>query len=150
MIRKSLICLLVLSFSGCIVRGPKTENKTPLAALNGKSYDVSEDSGGQRLLVPILTKKDRASVIEGRLEMKNGIASVPLRFVKIGLFDSGEKLVTESTTDPSGIFRLNGIVPNGSYKVKVLSEKYRGSATVDVKDYVTHDVLIFAESSAAK
>ncbi len=132
---------ILLVFSGCAT----PEVKHPLNVLNGENYEVGPLGPPAVIVVPLTSPKERESHIEGLIQVSNGLMTTPLRHIPVALFDRTGKQVLETTTDSDGMFRLAGIIVNGTYQIKIMSAKYKGAQSVTIKDYVTDGLIISAK-----
>jgi hypothetical protein len=140
---KLLGLLLIISiFSGCIIRGPKTENKTPLSVLNGENYDNGPNPyGADRLILPVITTKERQTRIRGSVRTESGIAEIPLKNCLVEL-RLNEALVKKTTTDSFGDFTISGVIKNGSYTLHAISKSFEGEKRIEVSQYDVDNVVI--------
>ena len=95
--------------------------------------------------VPVsMKRKHKDCKISGTVLLKGDSFITPLNRQKVKLINSDEKVVAEAFTQTDGLFKLQGIFPNGSYKLASNSENFVGELKIDIKSYEIHDLKIFA------
>lgn len=137
--------LVVISFfllCGCVY-GPKVEHKGPLDVLSGDNYE-GDGLVQNAVFAPMAKRKERLTRIEGRLVYDQNGLDVPLKFTTLVLSASGGEVEQKMSTDLNGKFVFSGVFHNGTYVVKVDSEKWRGEKKLGVDSYLIEDVVIRA------
>lgn len=84
--------------------------------------------------------------IAGSVAIETPAARVPVAFETVGLYRSGALTATAST-DSRGRFRFVGLIPNGAYEVRVLSDRWRGTVAVRLVGRPRRDVELVADAS---
>lgn len=149
---KLLILFLCVSLLvSCVSQGPKDEVKNKLGYLNGKTYGVTQEndprqnntSGVVARMVPGAgipvgywgKVKNRNTIISGSVFFRRDGMVFPISNQKVFLKDFEGRILQEDRTSPSGEFKFNIEIPNGSYKIKLFAKEYKGSMKIEVKDY---------------
>jgi hypothetical protein len=148
-----MICFVALwsmLLSACAY-GPKTENKSPLSVLNGENYETTPTgaSGSSVMGVPIVKTKERATHVRGKVVVRAELVDVPVRFVKLAVFSNEGAKLQEATTDSDGSFNLVAILKNGIYRLEVLSPRYSGELTFEVRQYEIENIVLQARSKTS-
>ncbi|MGE5086917.1 MAG: hypothetical protein ACM3MG_11495 [Bacillota bacterium] len=136
----------------------KTEVKNPLEYLNGKTYGVQgEAPAGQAEGVwkgpsgiPVAGVKNQMTRVRGALMLGSGISSTPLKFTLVRLVDENAKTVAEATSDLQGRFVLSGVISNGHYVARVISQKFSGEVKVFVDRYDINVAIPVVENNSSK
>ncbi|MES2854363.1 MAG: carboxypeptidase-like regulatory domain-containing protein [Bdellovibrionota bacterium] len=118
------ICALLVS---CVAVRPKTENKA----------------------VAVAKEKTRESSVSGMVISKDGIVDAPLKFAALGLYNANDKLVAKAKTDATGKYRMTAKLPNGLYRLKLISGKHVGSTVVPVNGYKISNADLIAVTNTA-
>jgi hypothetical protein len=126
--------------------GPKAERKTPLSYLSGENYETGPGGQADQLVIPVVKRKEQATLIEGRVFAGEGINTVQVRNVQVGLYDHEGHLLLTSTSAEGGQFQFQAPIRNGKYRLKLNSDRYRGEVPLEVSSYTIKDVLIRAET----
>jgi hypothetical protein len=85
--------------------------------------------------------------IAGSVVIETRAARLPVAFENVGLYRGGALTATAST-DGRGRFRFLGLIPNGAYEVRVLSDRWRGTARVLLVGRPRRDVMLVADVSS--
>ncbi|MGE3973503.1 MAG: hypothetical protein AB7F59_03145 [Bdellovibrionales bacterium] len=134
-----LFVIFLLALSAC-ARGPKTEKKSPLNYANGEHYQQTANILG----VPVLERVEKQTKIKGQVIVKGQPFNTPLRFQKMALKNK-DNVVLKTSTNSEGIFEFTGEIPNGFYRVELVSERYKAAAEVHVTAYENKDLLLVVE-----
>jgi hypothetical protein len=134
----ALSCFLI----GSCVYGPKAERKTPLSYLDGENYATTVEGYSDVLAVPLAIRKEKATQIDGKVLLGEGIAGVPIKNQKVALYSPEGKLLSEVTSGNAGEFRIKSAIRNGSYVLKVVSDSYSGEVPITIKDYTLENVVL--------
>jgi hypothetical protein len=151
------LALMPLLFVACASK-EKTEVKNPLEYLNGKTYGVQgEAPAGQAEGVwkgpsgiPVAGVKNQMTRVTGTLMVGTGISSTPLKFTLVRLVDENGITVAETTSELNGQFVLSGVIPNGRYVARVISQKFSGEVKVFVDRYDIKVIIPVVESGSSK
>jgi hypothetical protein len=133
-----------LGVGSACVYGPKAERKTPMSHLSGENYETGPMGGRDQLILPVVKRKEKATLIEGQVLVGEGIEASPLRNVQVGLYDSDDHLIYTSTSGAGGQFRIHTPVQNGKYLLRLVSNQYNGETPIEVTSYTLTNVLIRA------
>jgi hypothetical protein len=137
-----LFCFL-LPFTltiGCVT-GPEAERKSALNYLNGEHYSAA---GTQILVDPApafpalftpLKRKEKKTVISGTVVLATESIPLPLRGVKVELFDEQQKLIAEALTQVDGRFEIAEFIANGSYTLHASYKTSSGKSAVTISGY---------------
>lgn len=154
--------LFILALMPCLVLAcaskEKTEVKNPLEYLSGKTYGVQgEAPAGQAEGVwkgpsgiPVTGVKNQTTRVSGTLMLGSGISSAPLKFTMVRLVNENGKIVAETTSEISGKFVLSGVIPNGRYVARVVSQKFSGEVKVFVDRYDINVIIPVVENNSSK
>jgi len=93
--------------------------------------------------VPVATERRDLPVVTGELLAECGLALMPVSGRRI-VVEQGANMVLETTTDPSGKFRVSGDLANGSYRIRVDDPVLTGSEFVVVQGYEVSPVHLVA------
>ena len=138
--------LVVALLAASCVYGPKSERKSALNHLNGENYETGKTGGVDSLVVPVVKRKEKLTRIYGRVIERSGISETPIKVVKVKLVGNGPPL--EAMTDINGEFQITGEIKNGSYRLQLISERYRADQSLDVSSYEVGPVLIAVDRPA--
>ena len=141
---KMLLILFLLCLTSC-VSGPNSERKNPLNYLNGEHYRQSPTGGGDQLVLPILKRKDKLTMISGQTVLKSGILVTPVRHAKIELFDSNKKMVATTTSNNMGEYQLSGRLKNGSYSINVETKSLQLSRSLSIDRYKIEGLIFYLQ-----
>ncbi len=130
---------------GCVY-GPKAERKTSLSYLNGESYETASDSGTDKLMVPLIKRKEKLTRIQGSVVSGEGISQIPVKRIPIGIYSQDGKLIQETSTDLDGRFSIAETLNNGRYLLKVTGDKYTGEEILEITSYEIGNVVVRAKS----
>lgn len=139
--------LIIFTFllSSCVY-GPKSERKSPLNYLSGDHYETSR-TGSDQYIIPVVKKKEKPTRIEGAVSVKAGMFATPLRHLNLVLLKPNGTQVHEFSTDSEGKFSFSAHLKNGSYQLKIKSEKYSGSLSFEVKSYEVSNLSLIASKN---
>jgi hypothetical protein len=135
--------LVVVLLSGC-VRGPVTENKTPLSALNGKNYSTTPGGGMVNQLPPIITRRERETALIGKVMVVREKIPEPAANKKLLLTQNG-KVLMETKTAADGVFAMAGVFPNGAYLLELELQGKKFAHPIVIRDYELKDISFLVE-----
>lgn len=144
---KSLIVLILpFSIASCVT-GPRTEMKTPLSVLNGENYDHGPGGAADRLVVPVITTKERNTHIRGRVILRDGLTEIPLRGLLLKIH-SNDRSIQEVLTDAKGEFLFSGVFKNSRYQIFCQSEKFVCESSIDLHAYEIKGLVLEAREKS--
>jgi hypothetical protein len=123
----SIFIISILS-TGCSV-GNGREVKSKLDYLDGRNWEKSQVTLGNAQIPTRMKRID--TIIEGGV-YNNGM--VPLKFTIVYLIKDNN-IITETSTDHLGNFKIQGYIPNGRYIIKVDSKPYNWEKEINVDKY---------------
>lgn len=132
--------VLRLIILGCLVlivscvTGPRAERKSPLNILNGENYQTGSDGSTDRVVVPILTRKERLTTVAGSVYVQDNLTRIPMRFQTVVL-KSKAKVIFETNSNEKGEYKFTGVLPNGSYTLGAESKEYSGKTAIEISTY---------------
>jgi hypothetical protein len=124
----SLMFIAIVFLAGCSF-GSGREVKSKLEYLDGRNWEKSQFTIGNAQLPTKMKTID--TVIKGAV-YKNGLA--PLKFTSIYLIKDN-KIIATTLTNHLGIFKLQGIIPNGNYILKVDSKPNSWEKEINIDKY---------------
>ena len=133
-------CTLLLLISGC-VSGPKRENDSPAAYLNGNNYHESANVLG----VPVIERQRTSTKITGTLVIDAKPLPEPLKFQTL-ILSKEKKEILRTRSDSQGVFTFSGDIPDGSYTLAIVSDHYRAERALEISATTTEAVQIMAET----
>ena len=138
-----LACLLSLALalvaSGCATDATG-KKKSPLNYLNGDYVNVTDAVTGTPMhmgIKPITTK------VSGQIVLGADIAPTPYKHQRLQLV-RGDKVLLETTSGDDGAFLFSGTLSDGSYSVRLLSDRFEASVPVEIKGREAKDLLLVA------
>lgn len=144
---RSAISLMAVGLISACAYGPKAERKTPMSYLSGESYETGPSGATDQILIPVVKRKEKATLIEGHVLTGEGIESTYLKNVQVGLYALDGTRVHLSTTGEGGEFRIHTPIHNGKYILKLLSNRYGGETPIEVSSYSLANVTIQAKKA---
>lgn len=124
-----LIFIVTVILTGCSSTGSR-EVKSKLEYLDGKNWDKSQFTIGNAQIPTRM--KNIETVIEGSVYINE---VVPLKFTTVYLIRNGS-IVTETSTNHLGVFKLQGNIPNGTYLINVDSKPNSWNREIKIEEYV--------------
>ncbi|MGZ3696297.1 MAG: hypothetical protein ACXWQO_20070 [Bdellovibrionota bacterium] len=130
--KKELLALIFLSavLSGCV----RSSSTVPEGTL--PVYEHSGDVMG----IPILEKRARSILIEGKIFMADPLEPLPKDLMLLLL--DGETLVSGSRIEADGAFHFQGIFKLGTYTLRTMGERYFGETKVKVDSDKVSDIRL--------
>jgi hypothetical protein len=142
---KLTFCIVILVLSGCVY-GPDVEHKSVLNTLNGENYDTSKNMSSDAMFVPFAKTKERMTEIKGQLVIhEDDSLPTPLRYISLAISNDKGDIIQKLKSGPNGEFAFSGVFLNGSYAIKVESDKYVGQLLIDVNAYSVDKLILIAK-----